>query len=115
MANGGADESLIHLIHTLWSGALTLLVASIGWLLRWNWNKINKEVDLLKQEMDGKVDKIDLKEVADQLREGQKEIMRIIERNNESAKQDRHDLRNLLTPVVTDVAFLKGKLLKDGD
>jgi hypothetical protein len=39
MANG--DDTLIHLIHTLWSAVLS----AFGGLIVWNWNKLSKEVD----------------------------------------------------------------------
>jgi hypothetical protein len=112
MANGG-DDNAIHLIHTVWSACLTLLVAAIGWLLRWNWNRINMEVDSMKEKLESKVDKSELKDVVEQLREGQKEIIKSIEKNNEIARDDRHSIRNALAPIALDVAYLKGKLLKE--
>lgn len=52
------DESLVHLIHTVWSGVLTAL----GGLIVWNWNRLVKEVDK-------KVDRSEITQLREDLRQ----------------------------------------------
>lgn len=56
------DDSIIHLVHTLWSAAITGLIAVFWAVVKWNWNKLNTTLD-------GKVDRSEM----DQLRASLKE------------------------------------------
>ena len=89
----GPDDSLVHLLHTAWSGALTLLVAALGWFMRWNWNR-------LVTELDSKADKDALEAVeADMNRRHDetlgvlKEIRDTIASNNTEANQARTSMQ----------------------
>jgi hypothetical protein len=64
MSNG--DDSLIHLIHTIWSGALTVLAGALIAIVKWNWTKLSDKVEQIDK---GKVDKDALELLRDDLKE----------------------------------------------
>lgn len=106
MAN--ADDSVIHLIHTVWSGALTLLVAVIGWFMRWNWNRIVTELD-------GKADretvldvKADFERRHKETLDMMKEIKEAITKNDAEATQVRNSLSATLQSLVGQMGEIKG-------
>lgn len=85
--------------HVIWSGALTVataLLASIGALFKWNWRRLERQVD-------GKASQKELDALHDDVRQ-------ILENQRESdrvSREERHEVRNALQQLSVDVGMLK--------
>lgn len=55
MSPPASDGSIFTVVHSIWTGILTLLAG----LILWNWNKVNDDIKDLSQEIKSKVDRDD--------------------------------------------------------
>lgn len=103
-----ADDSIIHLVHTVWSGVLSVLMLVVGWFVRWNWNRIVTELDkkadkealdVVKQDMDRRHD--EMLQVLKEIRDG-------IANNDREATAVRNALQQSMQSLVGQVGEIKG-------
>lgn len=103
------DDSIIHLVHTVWSGVLTLLLAVVGWFMRWNWNRLVTELDSKADKAALEVVKADIDRRHNETLVVLKEIRDGISNNDrEATSQVRNALQQSMQSLVGQVGEIRG-------
>lgn len=97
------EDSLIHLIHTVWSAGLTALLALLGGIVKWNWTRLADRVEQIAGLHEDKADKNEVTQMGDRL-------AKLIGDMDTRAQADRTRMANDIQLLVGKVGMIEGKL-----
>lgn len=87
------DDNIVHLIHTVWSAALTVF----GGIVVWNWNRLVKEVD-------SKADKSEVTQLREDLQNRWDQQDKLNRSRDEQQERQHRENRSRLDTVLTMLA-----------